>query len=148
MEAVADKPTVSTEDRSKWRYENFGAAHQAGVAFGEWLDIFASDIEAGRSLVTAESWPLWEAAARDGSLKHLAVEVTHYTSQVRYPADGIAYVFCPILHPDETEGHLIESPQPMWLNVLTLLQVEGKWLVHQAGPMIPPAELGKVAYSW
>jgi hypothetical protein len=69
---VADKPTVSTEDRSKWRYENFGAAHRAGVAFGEWLDNFASDVEAGRSLVTAESWPLWETAARDGSLKQLA----------------------------------------------------------------------------
>jgi hypothetical protein len=76
------------------------------------------------------------------------VEITHYSSQVRYPADGMAYVFCPILHPDETEGLLIESPQPMWLNVLTLLQVGGKWLVHQAGPMIPPADLGKVAYSW
>lgn len=60
----------------------------------------------------------------------------------------MAYVFCPAMQPEEEEPELVEAPTALPMRVITLLDQGGQWKVHQVGPMVPPASVGRVAYSW
>jgi hypothetical protein len=78
--------------------------------------------------------------------------------KVRYPADGMAYVFCPQASRDlegllgtmtsSAEPYLVGSPRPATVTLITLVLRRGRWLVHAIGPMVAPADLGLKAYSW
>ena len=79
----------------------------------------------------------------------LGNQLTGYMSKVRFRADGMAYVFYPITHPDQDEPILIDKPQKVYLNFVTLLLENEQWRVHDVGPvMIPPQDLGRQPYSW
>jgi hypothetical protein len=44
---------------------------------------------------------------------------------------------------------LIDRPQKMYLNFVTLLREDEEWRVHDVGPaMIRPQDLGRRPYSW
>jgi hypothetical protein len=147
---MADAPRVGTEDRSKWVYSEAGPPFTAAWEFVDLLRQPDVDrrLEQVRERVTAQSWAAWERSIRAGLDPHWLLELSHFSQTVRHPASGMAYVFCVVLHPDQNEEILVTQPQPMFMHVVTLLEQEGRWLVHQIGPMVPPADLGRQAYSW
>ena len=146
-----DMPVPGTEDRSKWRYEDGGAALEAALRFVSLLkepDI-SNRVSDFKELVTRETWPAWHKALRRGFAAPFLNQFTGHLSKVRFPADGMAYVFFPITHPDQTESILIDKPQQMYINFVTLLLEDGEWRIHGVGPtMVPPQDLGRQPYSW
>jgi hypothetical protein len=68
MDVVSENAPVAREDRSKWRYEDEGAAFVAATEFRDLLlspDV-AARLEEVKSMVTASSWPAWESGIRAG----------------------------------------------------------------------------------
>jgi putative PIN family toxin of toxin-antitoxin system len=141
-------PGTTDEDRSKWKYEDGGAAFDAARAMVDWLLALPRDRQRGREMVTPESWPNFQRAIADGTAAELARLIGHWMPKVRYPAPGMAFVFCPRVHAEQAEPFMVERPQAMELTVITLVERRGRWLVHGMGPMVPPADLGLTAYSW
>jgi hypothetical protein len=139
---------TACEDRSRWRYEDEGAPYFVAMAFTDWANGKRGTLEDGANVTTSTSWPIWRALAVEDELKDALREVTHFSNKVRYPADGMAYVFAPIVHPDQNEPILFMGPTKTYLNVFTLVLEDGVWKVHQFGAMLPPADIGKDAYSW
>lgn len=144
-------PAPGSDDRSKWRYEDGGAALEAAVAFVQLLkepDI-SDRLEEFRGRVTKERWPAWQEAVSRGFAVPFLNELTGHLSKVRFPTDGMAYVFYPITHPDQAESVLIDKPQQMYTNFVTLLLEDGEWRVHDIGPtLVSPQDLGRQPYSW
>jgi putative PIN family toxin of toxin-antitoxin system len=141
-------PGVSAEDRSSWRYEEGGAALDAAHTFVEWLRGLPAERERGHEMVTPESWVTLQQAIADGSAATVAESITHWSASVRHPADGMAYVFCPHVHPDQDEVFLVPGPTVMNVTAITLVWRDSRWLVHGVGPLVPPAHVGLKAYSW
>lgn len=141
-------PGVANEDRSRWRYQDFGPPLAAALQFIEWARQLPANRDAGEALTTSESWPHWQAQTADGTLTAWVTSGWGWSPKVRYPADGMAYVFCPHMHPEKSEPILIPGPAVMKLEVITLLDEDGHWKVHSLGAMVPPADLGRTAYSW
>jgi hypothetical protein len=108
----------------------------------------ASQIDHLAGLVTASSLQTWANAFRKGFTPQFLNELNHTSTKVRYPADGMAYVFVLVTHPDHTEPFVIDKPTPHPMNVVTLIEEGGQWRVHQVGVMASPAQVGKTAYSW
>jgi hypothetical protein len=104
----------------------------------------------GQTLTTLESWPTWDRFTRAPSQDELQMVryLSLFSQQVRYPADGMAYVFCPITHADQDEGFVFTEQSLAWVNVVTLLLRAGEWKVHQVGEMLDPSAVGLKAYSW
>lgn len=145
---VEGVPGVSHEDRSQWRYEDFGAPLVAALRFIEWARQLPASIDDGSTLTTEASWSRWREQASDGTLTRWVTSGWGWSVKVRYPADGMAYVFCPHMHPEETEPVLIAARTAMKLDVITLLDEDGEWRVHSVGQMVPPSEVRRAAYSW
>jgi hypothetical protein len=143
---------VGTEGRSQWRQVDRGPAFDAADRFVATLrqPDLPSKLPEIQSMVTPESWPAWRSAVLNGSFTASYLNELHMMSNlVRLPSDDMAYVFFPVVHPDQTEPILLEpGTRPMYMHVATLVQVGDRWLVHQLGPMVPPADLGRVPYSW
>jgi hypothetical protein len=139
---------MTLEDRSKWRYEEGGPPLTVVGAFLRWLELLPVSVDMGERLFTHDSWPIWRESALDGSLRRLIREQTHCSTTVRYPADGMAYVVAPTLHPDQDEAFTVTEEQEMWAHVYTLLHEDGEWRIHSVGGVLSPAQLGKTAYSW
>ena len=150
METMSEKPRVSSEDRSEWRYEDGGPALLAAHTFIGLLKSpdLSDRLAEVKDLVTAESWPTWTAHIQEGLSAPFLNEFTHQSTRVRYPAEGMAYVLYPVLHPDQTDPVTIETPTVMAANWVTLLLEGDQWKVHQIGELVAPAALGKQAYSW
>jgi hypothetical protein len=148
---MSKMPAPGNEDRSRWRYADGGSALEAGVQFVQLLkdrDI-ANRLDEVRERVTKESWPDWQEAVSRGFPAQFLNQLTGHMSKVRFPADGMAYVFYPITHPDQDEPIPIDKPQKVYLNFVTLLLEDHQWRVHDVGPvMIPPQDLGRQPYSW
>jgi hypothetical protein len=140
----------ATEDRSQWRYEEGGPAFEvAGRFVALLLDPDApTRLDELRDLVTAASWPVWQERFARGFDRALIVELRGGLKKVRHPADGMAYVFWPAVHPDQVDPVLYDRPQSIAMNVVTLLEENGGWRVHELGRMVPPQEIGLEAYSW
>lgn len=136
------------EDRAEWGYEDNGPPLTTVARFLEWLDLLPVALDAGEGIFTPDSWPIWRTSAIDGSLRRLSPELAHVSTKVRYPADGMAYVFAPILHPDQAEAVIIAAEQEAYIHVYTLLLEDDEWRLHSVGKMLSPEELGKTAYSW
>jgi hypothetical protein len=148
--ASEDRALIGDEDRSRWRNEEGGPAFEASRRFIALIlspDV-GERLHEVRELVTPQSWPAWREAIERGLDRALVVSLRGGLKQVRHPADGMAYVFWPIIHPDQDEPVLYDHRQKVALNVVTLLEVDGEWLVHQVGEMVPPADLGLEPYSW
>ncbi len=137
-------------DRSKWRYEDGGPAYEAAVRCVDLIrqpDV-ADRLEELRALVTEESWPNWRDGATAGFNIPWLNQLRGCLPKVRLPADGMAYVFCPIIHPDQTEPVTFDH-QRILMHVVTLVEERGAWRVHQiGGEMVPPQDLGRQPYSW
>jgi hypothetical protein len=148
---MSETPVPGTEDRSKWHYEDGGPALESAVEFVHLLkdpDV-SNRLDEFRKRVTKGSWPAWQEAISRGFAAPFLNELTGHLSKVRFPADGMAYVFYPITHPDQDAPILIDKPQKMYLNFVTLLLEDGEWRVHDIGPtMAPPQDLGRTPYSW
>lgn len=70
---------------------------------------------------TSACWPISRQAAERGELRQLALDTIHWSTTVRYPADGMAYVVSPRTHPDHTEEIRIDQPAVIDVSVFTLL---------------------------
>ena len=141
----------SVEGRTYWRYEDGGLALASAVRLVE--VIRSADLPRRRDdlrrLVTARSWPQWEARVRAGFDRRLLQQLTHVSTKVRYPAPGMAYVFCLSTHPDQDEPLLIHVEQQGWRQVITLLEEGGEWRAHRLGDeLVPPSAVGLAPYSW
>lgn len=139
---------VTMEDRSWWRYEVNGAPLKTAVAFRDWIDGLPAALDAGATLTTEAAWPTFRRQALDGSLSRARLELFHMSTTVRYPADGVAYVASPVLHPDQSEVVVVTEPTTIFALIFTLVLERGEWRIVSVGEMVPPAELGKTAYSW
>jgi hypothetical protein len=137
-------------DQSRWRWETKGPPLQVARLFRAWLASEEPDPRVGRTLASDASWPTWEQMPpkrRQG----IARPILHWLDDVYYPADGMAYVHCPLLHPDQDEPIEIPAggvyPDPY---VITLLLEDGEWRVHAIGLRhhVPPQALGREPYSW
>lgn len=135
-------------DTSRWRFEEGGEPLAAVYAFWQWMEGLPWFLEVGEELTSAASWPNWREQATPTAVHQMRSDLAHVSSLVRYPADDMAYVLAPVLHPDQDEAVLITEPTPMYTYFFTLLFEEGKWKVHSIGPMVDPEVVGKVAYSW
>jgi hypothetical protein len=154
---VSETPVPGAEDRSKWRYEDGGPAFEAADHFVNMLKVLTVDRLQGKDIssrfdelrarVTDESWPKWRDVVIAGFDIPWLNELRGCLPKVRFPADGMAYVFCPIIHPDQTEpvafGH-----QQIHMHVVTLVEERHAWRIVDIGPMIPPQDLGRQPYSW
>ena len=143
--------SASTEDRSKWRYEDGGKPLEVAKNFVQLLrsDDVVARLDEVKNMVTAASWPIWQRIIREGGVDpHHLLQFTHWSQTVRYPADGMAFVTCPITHPDHTEEFVIEQPAQIWANIVTLVLEAGDWRVFQIGEIVSPAAVGMQAYSW
>jgi hypothetical protein len=135
-------------DQRKWQVEVDGWPLYCTRTFLLWLDFLPESLDLGERITTAEAWPVWRQQALTGTLNNLRAKLGHMSTVVRYPADGMAFVCAPILHPDLDEPAAMSEPTRLYAKVVTLLLEADAWRVHVVGPMIPPAELGKTAYSW
>lgn len=141
-------PGVSNEDRSRWRYEDGGPALFAAQQFIAWIHQLPANVDVGQALTTSSSWSRWRLAAIDGTLSTWIAKGWGTSVKVRYPADGMAYVLCLPMHPEETAPKLISGPSVSFMEVITLLAERDQWKVFSLGRMIAPNELGLTAYSW
>lgn len=144
MTGPPDEP--ANPDDSRWRYEELGQPYITTMAFNAWAKGKAGRLEDGANVTTSASWPNCRAMAIDDKLKDALREVRHFSTTVRYPADGMAYVVAPIVHPDQDEP--FEMAGKAYMNFFTLVLENGVWKVHKVGAMVPPSDLGKGAYSW
>jgi hypothetical protein len=142
--------TQAVSDRSQWRCEEGGPAFETSVRFVIWLQDPTRDVAYGKAMTTHVSWPNWQRLVDSPTTDELQAmgELTHVSQRVRYPADGMAYVYFHITHPDQDEVYFITEASRAWVHVFTLLLMDGEWKVHQLGEELPPADLGVEAYSW
>lgn len=134
-------------DESGWRIESGGPPFDVAVAFSSWVGRLPEALDDGAKLTTSASWPTWRAHALDGSLQRAFREIHHFASHTRYPADGMAHVLLPVVHPDQDEILVVEQPTLAWVHIVTLLLEDGSWRVHSiTSTFPPPEELGRVAY--
>jgi hypothetical protein len=148
--AVGEPPVPASEDRSKWRYAEGGPPLEAAIQFVQVLkdpDI-AARLNEVRELVTVSSWLAWRELLQHGLDRGFLTELHGHMPKVRFPADGMAYVFIPVTHPDQDEPIVFDKPQAVPMNVVTLLEERGVWRVHAVGGMVPPQDLGRTPYSW
>lgn len=148
---MSQKPIAGNEDRSKWRYEDGGPTLEAAIHLVQLLKdpSVSGRLDEVEKRVTKESWTAWRQAVSRGFASPFLNELTGHLSKVRFPADGMAYVFFPITHPDQNESILIDKPQKMYINFVTLLVEDREWRIHDIGPMmVPPQDLGRQPYSW
>jgi hypothetical protein len=135
-------------DQREWQVEVDGWPLFCARTFLLWLDFLPESLEVGERITTAEAWPVWREQASSGALSSLRGKLAHMSTVVRYPADDMAFVYAPILHPQENELAATNGPTRLYAKVVTLLFEGEEWRVHVVGPMVSPAELGKTAYSW
>jgi hypothetical protein len=146
---VQDAPAgPGGEDRSRWRYEQGGQPYVVARAFVAWARGDMGSLEDGANVTTSLSWPIWRAMAINGELKGALREVSHWSTTVRYPADDMAYVIAPILHPDQDETVYFAEPMQIPMNTFTLILDGGTWRVHQFGAALSPVDFGSEPYSW
>jgi hypothetical protein len=117
-------------------------------AFLYWLAALPESLEAGAKVMTSATWPAWRLRATTGDLTSLKAELADVGSEVHYPADGMAYVFALIPESGEHSEAAQADPNPTEGRAITLLFEGEEWRVHSVGPMVTPAELAKVPYSW
>lgn len=117
-------------------------------AFLLWVNFLPESLDVGERITTAQSWPVWREQALRGSLKDLHFKLANISSVVRYPAEGMAFVFAPICQPDDDEPAATAKPNQRYVKVVTLLIEADEWRVHVVGSMISPASIAKIAYSW
>ena len=143
-------PPAGSEDRSKWRYQEGGPPLDAAITFIDLLkDSEVSERQGEvRELVTVASWPAWRIMLEQGLDRGFLTQLHGHMPKVRCPADGMAYVFIPITHPDQDEPILFDKPQAIAMNVVTLVEERGAWRVHAIGGMVAPQDLGREPYSW
>jgi hypothetical protein len=136
------------EDRSRWRLEEGGQPYVVAQAFVDWARGDVGGLEDGANITTSITWPTWRAMAITGELKDALRQVNHWSTTVRYPADDMAYVIAPILHPDQDETVYFNEPMQMLMNTFTLILDGGTWRVHCVGAPLSPADFGSEPYSW
>ena len=143
---------VTIEDRSRWRYDVNGAPLRTAEAFRNWVDGLPASLDAGSTLTTETAWPIFRRQAFEGTLSRIRPELFHMSSKVRYPAEGMAYVLCPVLHPDQDEIVVFDASEIVSISTLvfTLVLERGEWRIFALGldTPVPPADVGKTAYSW
>jgi hypothetical protein len=136
-------------DRNRWRWETKGRPLHVAQLFRAWLASEEPDPRLGQALATDASWPTWEQMPLKRR-QEMARSLLHWLDNVYYPADGMAYVYCPLLHPDQDEPIEIPPggvyPDPY---VITLVQEDGDWRIHSIGlrNQTSPQALGREPYS-
>jgi hypothetical protein len=135
-------------DKSNWRFEVGGPAIFTVRAFKYWLDQLPDSLQVGERVTTEASWPAWREQARRGELEHLRVDLTHTSTKVRCPAQGMAYVFASRLSLQGGEDVMTLDPTELDGSVITLLLEADEWRVHSSGDVVEPIDLGLTAYSW
>jgi hypothetical protein len=148
--SVTEVTPAGNEDRSNWRYQEGGPPLEVAIQFVNLLKEpnVESRLNEVQELVTEASWPTWRELVGRGLDRGWLTQLHGHMPKVRCPAEGMAYVFIPITHPDQDEPILFDKPQAIPMNIVTLLEEHGAWRVHAIGGMVPPQEVGLEAYSW
>ncbi len=145
------EPLINPEDRSKWRLELGGPAFEAAnrcVKLLKQPDL-RNRLDELEALVATAAWPNWREAALRGFDAPFLNRLTGISTTVHHPAEGIAYVACPITHPDQIEALVFPKSTQMSAYFVTLIEEGARWRVHTLGRRwIPPQELGREPYSW
>jgi hypothetical protein len=134
-------------DRRGWRYTIGGRPVELARLFDDRLcgrnELNVSNVCTSQSLVT------WERFFKD-EWKHEAwiQKALACSTLVRHPAQGMAFVFFLVAHPDQTEPFTIERETLASVQVLTLVYDHEihDWRVHALGAMVSPSDLGLVAF--
>ena len=117
---------------------------------GVWLAMLRGEIRGDyTSLVTEQSRSTWERFFESEWEAAEYVRRAHGDStMVRHPGPGIAYVFCLIGHPDQTEPFTIEKQTKASVDVLTLLYDSDihDCRVHQFGAPTPSEAVGLASF--
>ncbi len=100
-------------------------------------------------LVTASSLPRWKAVLDSADQgRQWRQRNNGIMPLVRHPAPNIAYVFCPLMHPDQTEPVVIERETQASADIFTLVYDDEihDWKIHQFGAPASPQDLGEVPF--
>jgi putative PIN family toxin of toxin-antitoxin system len=140
-------PGVAREDRSRWRNEDGGAAFDAACQFVVQLQRLPRGRAELARIVAPERWRNFQEAIGSGVIAETTTNLAGLSRTVRYPAEGMAYVFGVAQpHPDQVEPVEIFGPALVRGAVITLLSRDGRWVVYGAGLIVAPAEVGLTAY--
>lgn len=124
-------------DFSRMRKEAGGPALATALRFAEWVRALPEQVEAGASLTTPESWPAWRRQAEDGTLRDVWRRIAHCLEYVRYPSDDVAFVFFPVVHPDQDEVFTTKAGDSLEMYCMMLHRGHDAWRVHSlAGPRV------------
>ena len=135
----------SFDDRTGWRYSYGGRPVEQTSRFLRLLtgedrvDIHLLSIVTDASL---DTWQRFfdgsEWSADSYKKKNLGL-----MPLVRHPAPDMAYVFCPLIHPDQTEQFTIDKETQASVEIATLLyDVKIRdWKVHTLGGPISPHDV-------
>lgn len=142
------EPKWDPNDRRGWRYSIGGRPVELGQLFVDCLcgrnQLNLSNICTPASLATWERFFQTEWKAEEWIQKALAC-----STLVRHPAPGMALVFFLVAHPDQTEPFTIEPETQVSAQIVTLLYDHDihDWRIHAMGGMVPPADVGLVAFA-
>lgn len=140
-------PGTEPEDRSRWREEQGGPAFDAASRFVHYARGLPRSRTQLVALVAQEVWSDFQTAIASGTMAKALTNLAALSRTVRYPADGVAYVFgVPQAHPEEPAPPDLYAPAAMVGAVITLQRRNGHWLIRAVGPAVPPSELGAEAY--
>jgi hypothetical protein len=135
-------------DESRWICEVGGQPLDVVADLLEWLDRLPGSLDDGEAIMTRASWQRFRQQALAGETQHVAVHLANLSTTVRYPADGMAFVIAPRLHPDQDEAIQFPADTEIFATCVTLLHEEGAWKIQKIGLPVSPADVGKEAYSW
>ncbi len=137
-------------DRSQWRWETNWQPLVVAQVFRAWLASGGIESPGRAGARDQGSWPTWERMSLK-QRQELARPLLHWLDNVYYPAEGMAFVYCPLLHPDQDEPIEI-PPGAVYTDpyVITLVEEDGDWRVHSIGVrnQTSPQTLGREPYSW
>ena len=95
-------PGVERQDRSRWRFEERGAAFEAACDFIDALHRLPRARAHLARLLVPEVWGEFQAAIASGEMAAAMTNLAALSNTVRHPADGMAYVFAvPQPHPEQ-----------------------------------------------
>ncbi len=135
-------------DSRGWRYSLGGRPVDLAQQFVERLcgrnPLNVSNVCTSTSRATWERYFTEEWRAEEWIQKALAC-----STLVRHPAPGMAFVMFVVAHPDQTEAFIIERETQVSAQVVTLLYDHDihDWRVHAVGAIVPPPDVGKVAFT-
>jgi hypothetical protein len=123
------EPLMRGSAKSQQRWEAGGRPLAVALHFHAWLLSDEKNLPVGRALSTKESWPNWEQMSVE-QRREIALQLRHWSISVCYPAEGMAYVFSPLLHSHYdalSRWSWRETYEAYWI---TLVHQDDEWRIE------------------